>query len=144
MLSKIRLAQVTDVEEISRLSLELGYPNTLESTSFCLRAFLESSRHFVAVMPDSENSLLGWVAAERRLWLDSGEAIEITGLIVSTSARRKKIGQSLVMTAEEWAKKQGFESVRVCSNIIRKESHPFYQNIGFRLDKTQHLYKKDL
>jgi GNAT superfamily N-acetyltransferase len=140
----IRLAQSGDTQEIARLSLELGYPTTIETTTLSLDAVLHSTRHLVAVAPASDNHLLGWLVAERRLWLESGEGIEITGLVVSASARRLGVGRALVSYAEDWARQQGFQSIRVRSNISRVESHPFYKSIGFLPKKTQHTYEKSL
>lgn len=138
----IRSAQTSDAQEIARLSLELGYPTNVESTISSLGALLNAARYFVAVAPAKNGSLLGWLVAERRLWLESGEGIEITGLVVTPAVRRQGIGQALVSAAEQWAMQQGFAAIRVRSNIARVESHPFYQSIGFSPKKTQHAYEK--
>lgn len=116
----------------------------MEVTTSSLETLLHSARYFVAVAPAPNCSLLGWLVAERRLWLESGEGIEITGLVVSASARRLGVGKSLVASAEHWAIQQGFRLIRVRSNVSRVESHPFYQRIGFSPKKTQHVYEKPL
>ena len=87
---------------------------------------------------------MGWAVAERRLSLESGERAELTGLVVSASARRMGIGRSLVTAAEQWGSEQGLESMYVRSNIARQESHPFYLDLGYHLKKTQHTYEKPL
>lgn len=137
-------ARMEDAAEIARLSTELGYPTTVEQTRTALGCLLESPRHFVAVAGAEGGTLLGWIAAERRLSLESAETAEITGLVVAAPARRSGIGSALAASAEQWALGEGFACIRVRSNVMRTDSHPFYQGIGFRPTKTQHVYEKSL
>jgi len=137
-------ARETDAAEIARLSLELGYQTTVDKTRTALKQMLSSPRYFAVVASVSAGRLLGWAVAERRLTLESGESVELTGLVVTTSARRQGVGRALVATAEHWALQNGFSSIRVRSNIARTESHPFYERLGFGRAKTQHAYKKPL
>jgi GNAT superfamily N-acetyltransferase len=95
-------------------------------------------------MPTSSSSPIGWVAAERRLLLESGERAEIVGLIVTADARRSGTGLALVKAAEEWAAEQGMQTISVRSNVARLESHPFYERLGYVRTKTQHAYAKQL
>ena len=139
-----RLAQLSDAEEMARLSIEFGYSTTIAHTTWSLAALLESPRHFVAVVPGPSGALLGWLVAERRLLLETGEFVEITGLVVTPLARRLGVGTALVVAAERWALDQGFGTIRVRSNVTRPESHPFYESIGFTRKKTQHTYEKPL
>lgn len=135
-------AQETDVAEIVRLSLELGYQTTVDQTRTALKKMLSSPDYLVIVASASAGRLFGWAVAERQLTLESGEAVELTGLVVTNSARRVGVGSALVATAEHWALQNGFSSIRVRSNIARTESHPFYEHLGFERTKTQHVYKK--
>ena len=135
-------AQETDVAEIVRLSLELGYRTTDDQTRTALTQMLSSPYYFAIVASASAGRLLGWAVAERRLTLESGESAELTGLVVTTSARRLGVGRALVASAEHWALQNGFSSIRVRSNITRAESHPFYEHLGFERAKTQHTYQK--
>ena len=137
-------ARETDAAEIARLSLELGYQTAVDQTRTALKQILSSHSYFAVVASAGAGRLLGWAVAERRLSLESGEFMELTGLVVSTSARRLGAGRSLVAAAEHWALKNGFSSIRVRSNIARTESHPFYERLGFERTKTQHAYKKPL
>lgn len=140
----IRPAQIDDSAEIARLSGELGYPRSDEDIRSSLKMLLESSKCLVAVASGHENRLSGWIVVERRTLLESGETAEITGLVVSASARRTGVGKALVSCAEQWAAGQGLPSIRVRSNIRRAESHPFYARLGYVRKKTQHTYEKPL
>lgn len=137
-------AQETDAAEIARLSLELGYQTTADQTRTALKQMLRSPSYFAIVASASAGRLLGWAVAERRLTLESGESAELTGLVVTSSARRVGVGKALVATAEHWAFQKGLSSIWVRSNITRTESHLFYERLGFERAKTQHAYKKPL
>jgi len=139
----IRPARPDDATEITRLSVELGYPATLAATSANLATLLGSARYLVSVAAEGPR-LLGWAVVERRLSLESGERAELTGLVVSASARRKGVGRALVSAAERWGSEQGLASMYVRSNVARLESHPFYLGLGYNRKKTQHTYEKPL
>lgn len=141
---RIRPAHIDDSAEIARLSGELGYPGTTEEIRFNLQKFLESSKCFVVVACGEGNQLSGWIVVERRISLESGEKAEITGLVVTASARRAGIGKALVSSAEHWTILQGLPAIRVRSNTTRPESHPFYERLGYTRMKTQHTYEKSL
>lgn len=74
--------------------------------------------------------------------LESGERAELVGLVVRSDARRIGVGKALVLAAEHWASAQGLQTITVRSNIVRAESHPFYESIGYVRKKTQHTYAK--
>jgi len=140
---RLRNARLDDAAQIARLADALGYPATVQDIAARLTELLPHSHHHV-VVAHGDHELLGWVAVERRLTLESGGRIEIVGLVVSPIARRNGIGQALVADAERWALAQGFESIVVRSNVLRAESHPFYERLGYVRRKTQHLYSKPL
>ena len=138
---RLRDAHVEDAAEVARLAEELGYPAELSQMAARLSLILPQSRHRI-VVAEGDGKLLGWIAVERRLTLESGELIEIVGLVVGASSKRGGIGRGLVASAEQWAMAQGFDAIRVRSNIVRTESHPFYECLGYVRRKTQHAYLK--
>lgn len=99
---------------------------------------------FVAVATQQKPFLLGWIAAESRLSLESGRKAEITGLVVDSRAKRLGIGSRLVAAAESWARAGGHDTIIVRSNVTRLESHPFYVGRLYVKTKTQHVYSKQL
>ena len=139
----IRLAAPTDAAEIARLTTLLGYPSSTEEIAERLKLLLPSARYFIAVA-ESSSSLAGWVAAERRVLLESGERAELVGLIVEPDLRRSGIGRALVRAAEDWVVTQHLDVISVRSNVARPESHPFYESLGYTRRKTQHAYAKEL
>ncbi|HEY9099217.1 MAG TPA: GNAT family N-acetyltransferase [Thiobacillus sp.] len=141
---QLRPATLADAPEIARLSSELGYPGNEAVFTARLESLLNRPYHHVVVAQIEPTTLLGWVAAERRLILESGEIVEITGLIVDPNSRRAGVGHALVGVIEQWAAAQCVASLWVGSNMIRAESHPFYEKLGFVFTKTQHVYAKVL
>jgi GNAT superfamily N-acetyltransferase len=139
----IRSAFVEDAGVIAQLATELGYPTTTEQARSRLSVLLARESYFVAVAEVSSR-VVGWVAVERRLLLESGERAEIVGLIVSATSRRGGIGGALVQAAEAWARAQGMQALSVRSNVARVEAHPFYEGLGYQRAKTQHAYTKSL
>lgn len=137
-------ARIDDAAEIARLAGELGYPADVDAMHARLRELLPMPRHRIVVAQGERDELLGWIAVERRLTLESGERVEIVGLVVDAAVRGSGVGRELVADAEQWALAQGFDAIGVRSNVLREGSHPFYESLGFARVKTQHAYRKVL
>jgi GNAT superfamily N-acetyltransferase len=133
-----------DAAEIARLCNELGYEASETLIDKRLRALTQRPSHWVAVAQIGSGILAGWVCAERRLILESGEKVEISGLVVDSAHRRSGIGRLLVEAAEHWAAQNGLAALVVRSNVERVQSHAFYLNAGYTRSKTQHVYLKSM
>lgn len=126
---------------MSRLSDELGYPMSAAEMERRLTELLGNALHHVAVAA-SDDRLLGWVHVEHRFSLEGGERAELMGLVIDSGTRRQGIGSELVAAAERWALERGLPSLTVRSNVLREESHPFYESLGYTRIKSQHVYGK--
>lgn len=142
----IRAANAGDSAEIARLAGELGYPTPPEEISVRLQSLLKQPNHFIAVAAaEGKKKLLGWIAGEERALLVATSQIEVMGLVVDHEARRLGVGQALIGALERWANEaRGMDYVVVRSNVVRAESHPFYERLGYRRKKSQHVYLKEL
>jgi GNAT superfamily N-acetyltransferase len=140
---KLRAARLDDAAEVARLASELGYPATASDMASRLSRILPMAAHRVCVV-EHGSRLLGWIAVEHRMTLESGERVEIVGLVVSAAARQGGVGRALVAEAEQWARGLGAGVITVRSNIARDTSHPFYERLGYVRRKTQHVYHKAL
>ncbi|MBE1160857.1 GNAT family N-acetyltransferase [Dyella acidiphila] len=138
---QVRAACADDAVEIARLATDLGYPVSPVVMLDRLRGLLPRPDHHISVV-DAGGILRGWIAVEHRRTLESGERVEIVGLVVDAACRGGGIGRMLVADAEQWARRLGFEAVSVRSNIVREGSHPFYERLGYVRRKTQHFYVK--
>ena len=141
---QLRDARLEDAAELARLASELGYPSDADSMATRLDMLLPLSGHRIVVAQGDAGRLRGWIAVERRCLLESGECMEIIGLVVGTAARGDGIDRALVADAESWARMQGFAAIVVRSNVVRERAHAFYTGLGFTRAKSQHVYWKSL
>ena len=108
MNSHIRIARFSDALETARLSTTLGYPVNTKDLSLRLEALLPLPSHLVLVKESMDGkSLVGWLAAEQRVSLESGTRSEIVGLVVDKASRRSGVGRSLIGAFEQWVAGQG-------------------------------------
>jgi N-acetylglutamate synthase-like GNAT family acetyltransferase len=140
----IRAATIDDAAEIARLSAQLGYPADVATFAERLDRLSRSPTHAVLVCEGGGGRLAGFVGVERRLMIESGDKVEIVGLVVDADARRAGTGRRLVAAAEDWARAQGIVELFLRSNVLRPEAHAFYPALGFERGKTQHVYRKAL
>ena len=69
---------------------------------------------------------------------------EIGGLVVDEDCHRRGVGRILMEQAEQWACEKGCGAVYLRSNVIRKETHAFYERIGYTNIKRSKTFRKAL
>ena len=139
---QIRKATADDAPAIAQLSGQLGYPVEERVMRERLERFLRLEEHAVFVAETTE--VLGWIHGAEYELLEVGRHAEIWGLVVADGQRGKGVGRKLADAVEQWARHRGLDEISVRSNVIRPESHPFYERLGFTRYKTQHVYRKGL
>jgi GNAT superfamily N-acetyltransferase len=143
--ASIRPVCAADAPRLTGLLDQLGYSSELDAvTSRLARILRSATQHILVAAPADDSRLDGYISVERRLGLHQDELVEITGLVVDAAARRSGVGRTLVNAAEQWALQQDLQTVVVRSNVVRPESHSFYQGIGYQRKKTSHTYRKEL
>lgn len=138
----IRNATIRDAASIAKLSGALGYPATTEDIAARLERLLRREDQVVFVA--ETNEVAGWIHAAEQEILELERFCEIWGLVVGEAQRRRGVGRRLIEAAEQWAGSRGLTKVMLRSNVLRPESHPFYERIGYTRYKTQHAYRKSL
>ena len=138
----IRKATAADATVVAGLSGQLGYPVNADVMAARLGRILQRDDHVVFVAEETE--VLGWIHVAEQEILETGRLAEVWGLVVSDQHRRRGIGGRLIEAAEAWTRARGLEQISLRSNVIRPESHPFYERLGFTRYKTQHAYRKRL
>lgn len=141
--ARIRPPRAADAERLAALNHELGYAVEAKEMASRIKRLSDLQEHYVAVA-ELEGRVLGWVHAEHRFSMETGDKAELVGLVVGAAARRSGVGSLLVQAAEEWATHRGLSAMVVRSNVVRPESHAFYKRIGYSQSKTQHVYAKPL
>ena len=137
----LREARVADAADVARLAGELGYATPIDAMRERLSVLTQHPDHCITVA-ERDGRMLGWIAIERRRMLESGERVEIVGLVVDAQCRGSGVGRLLVQSAEQWASQLGFDTLIVRSNVLRDASHSFYERMGYVRRKTQHFYVK--
>jgi len=140
----IRGANRDDCAEIAGLCCQLGYPATPQQIQLRIAHILALENHKVFVAEATGGKVIGWVHVHSYPLLESDLTAEIGGLVVNRDFRRMGVGRALMKYAEEWAKAAGCSNVSVRSNVIRQESHAFYEGVGYTRVKAQYTYRKQI
>ena len=139
---QIRRAEPSDIGSIVSLAHQLGYPESRDDMELRLERLMLDPDHSVLVAVLNPHGVIGWAHVLMRVSLLEEPMVEIGGLIVEQNHRRKGIGRKLIQAVEQWAQSKGCSRVVVRSNVVRKEAHDFYPNLGYQLSKTQRVYTK--
>ncbi len=134
-----RNLKITDAEALANLSQQLGYPAVPDAAQRRIAAVLEHPDHctFAAVIGEH---LVGWIHGFYTVNLESDPFVAIAGLVVDEKYRRKGIGKVLIEQVIDWTVSKKCGRVRVRCNAVRKESHRFYEALGFSEVKEQKVF----
>jgi len=92
---QIRAATMKEAPQITELSIQLGYPLTVQDTITNIAA-IDKSNYDMAYVAVMNNQVVGWIHVFYTMRLETGPFCEIGGLVVAASARGKGIGSQLV------------------------------------------------
>jgi GNAT superfamily N-acetyltransferase len=138
---EIRSARAEDAGAIAELSGQLGYPAA--STEMAARLVqLERAGGNVVLIAEVEGRVIGWLHIVGAYRVEYAPSAEITGLVIDERHRGGGIGRALLAAAERWAIEQGFDTVRVRSNVVRARAHAFYEKHGYQQQKRQAVFAK--
>jgi GNAT superfamily N-acetyltransferase len=143
-LVKIRPVGRQHAQSIALLAGQLGYPSTAAQILERLEWIQRDEGHAVFVAEPAAGLAVGWVHVFVCHLVESDTSAEIGGLVVDQRHRDAGFGRLLLEQAEAWARTHGCGSIRLRSNVIRKEAHAFYLKRGYTLLKTQHAFVKAL
>lgn len=148
MTADITIREITqaDAEAAAELSGQLGYPVSSDAMRRRIEACRSLPEHavFVACTTDPERTV-GWIDVSIVHHLQNEPYGEIGGLVVASDHRGSRIGQKLLLRAEEWIKRE--KNVRravVRSQISREDAHRFYLREGYDRWKTSAVFSKEL
>lgn len=139
----IRDADSGDLEALTGLMTDLGYPATLPE--FTIR-FENISAHpdYRTIVAVSGDEIVGFAGLQRNIFYEmNGNYLRILVFVVKKSARKLGIGKILIEAAEAWAREQGLHTVVISSGnrAEREAAHIFYQKQGYAI-KSSGFVKK--
>jgi GNAT superfamily N-acetyltransferase len=140
----IRLATLDDADRIAELADQLGYPTTVSDMAQRLAELFQQANHAVYVAARSEEEIYGWIHLYVYRSLLSPPMAKVGGIVVDQAWRDQGIGQHLMRKAEDWGRAHGCEAVYLKTNVVREAAHAFYERLGYRNLKSQHVFRKDL
>ena len=128
----IRAATISDLDTIYRFMCELK-EKPLDPGRFkeCFEINLQKqdAHHLVA---EAEGKVIGFLSCYGQIVLHHcGMEYEIQEMYVDANYRGRKVGQQLLQAIEE--KIGEYRSLKVCSNVRRKDAHRFYIDNGLEL-----------
>lgn len=135
----IREANISDSVQINAVSvyLGLGYNElSTELAKFKLNQLLESPHDHIYVI-ECKQVVVGYLHIFLARRMASLDFTEIGGLVIHPDFRRQGYAKALV----DYALGNSTKKVRVRCSDKRTASHKFYQAIGFKLSKTQHVFE---
>ena len=132
-----------DAEAVNTLSTQLGYTMPIEQTLANIRSVMATKGHhaFAAMHADK---MVGWIGVAVALQIESAPFSEISGLIVDGQYRGQGIGKLLIERVKLWSKETGTKTLRLRTNMIRKEAHLFYRHLGFKEIKEQKVFEMEV
>ena len=140
----IRPACLEDAERISILCEQLGYSASNEDIKNRLFSLQEDDSHIIYVATLPNNFVVGWVHAHKCHLVIMSPQVLIFGLVVDINYRSNGIGGLLMQQIEKWARINNCQTIRLRSNIIRKEAHKFYEKMGYKNTKHSLEFCKNL
>ncbi len=139
----IREAVVDDAQVIAALSGQLGYEMSIEHTQTYLSLLLNNDKDTV-VVAIYNGMVVAWMHVFYALRVETLPFCEIAGLVVDENIRGRGIGKLLIAYAKDWCRKMNGNSLRVRTNMIRTDTHRFYQQAGFILTKEQKVFTMEV
>ncbi|MEC0124662.1 GNAT family N-acetyltransferase [Paenibacillus pabuli] len=136
-----REARLADGETMSHLSHQLGYTSTTEEISERLNRLSSMTDHYICVA-EIDSLVVGWGHVQGRHSVESASFAEIGGLVVDENYQGMGIGREIMHQCEQWARKNGFNKIRVRSSGKREAAHRFYTAIGYEEKKWQKVFDK--
>jgi GNAT superfamily N-acetyltransferase len=141
---RTRHGTVRDAPRIAVLCQQLGYSATLDEIQRRLSQIVGEEQHALYVAESAGGWVLGWIHGYVCHLVEVEPHVEIGGLVVDEDYRGSGIGRLLVEEVEHWAALRGCSTMRLRSNVVRKDAHRFYGDLGYEIEKRQLAFRKVL
>src|SRR6266581_5599137 len=128
----IRVAVMSDAQQLAALMTQLGYPTQAKEMRVRLRSiFLDNGfRTFVATDDEQIVAMAG--TSEQASYEHNDRTGRIVAMVVSDNARRKSVGRQLMNAVEKSFRSRGVRRIVLNARLERVEAHQFYEALGYR------------
>jgi GNAT superfamily N-acetyltransferase len=140
----IRDYRSQDLESLTELMADLGYPTILENMRRRIEKIQSNPMYFTFVA-EINREIVGMIGARQLYSYEVDEVVtQISALVTKKEFRNRGIGRALVNFIEEWAITNDSEIIVLTSGIKenRLKAHEFYKSIGF--DITGYRFVKKI
>lgn len=142
-INQLKSITETEAQAIYNLSNQLGYANDFDLLLERLKAIVPLEDHAIFTAK-IDGKIVGWLHCLVCLRVESPLFVEVTGLVVDENVRGKQIGKHLIEASKAWSLNQHISIIRIRCNVVRTESHKFYQALGFSSSKEQKVFEMSL
>ena len=139
-ISQIQALSMADAEMLAELSQQLGYKTEVNNLFIRTNEILQSKNDSIFVAT-AEDKIIGFINAFKTVRIETPVFIEIAALVVDEKNRKQHIGENLIAAAVKWADGLGIHKIVVRCNVLRKETHRFYERLGFVEVKEQKVFE---
>ena len=128
---RVREAEPADLEAITRLVAQLGYPSEEGAVAGRLERLAADPRSWVFVAVDEER-VIGVASVHTMPVLERDDpTARITAMVVDESARRRGVGRTLLERLEDVARAEGCARIYLTTRYEREGAVVFYRRMGF-------------
>ena len=139
----IRAMAPTGIPAARLLLAQLGYELNSNEVERRYNAVKERGDHAVFVA-EEDGRIIGFLHVYERPAFDKPPEVIVQAIVIDQSLRRTGIGKTIMSMAERWALERGYSSIALTSNISRSGAHSFYNRLGYKIEATSHLLRKQL
>jgi len=139
----IREAQYRDFENIADLCNQLGYQTESDDIPLRINHISKLSHHAIFVA-ELDFLVIGWIHVYLCPLLVSPLQAQLGGLVVHSNQRGKGVGTRLMQQAEAWSHSHACQYLSIFTNITRTDTHKFYNHLGYKNIKTEHVLRKEI
>ena len=139
----IRAMAPTDIPAARMLLSQLGYELNANEVERRYNAVIERGEHAVFVAEEN-GRIIGFLHLYERPAFDKPPEVIVQAIVVDQSLRGTGIGKTIMSMAERWAVERGFSSIALTSNVSRSGAHLFYDRLGYKIEATSHLFRRQL
>lgn len=138
-----RQMQIGDMSTVMGLCRQLGYETDLSSLQDRYLKIISHPEHGLFVATDG-SLIIGWLHLRAIFSLEKDSTMEIAAIVVDEKWRGSGTGKMLMKVAEQWAIDQSYQSVILRSRETRTDAHRFYEQLGYRKEKSSFSFSKTL
>lgn len=139
----IREYHSNDLEALTELMADLGYPTDIKSMEIRMKS-IESHSDYFTFVATLEDQVVGMIGVRFvHYYEEDGATTQISTLVTKENYQCQGIGKELVRFVESWAKEKGSNSLCLTSGIKpeRMQAHEFYKRMGFHINGYRFVKK---